>query len=334
MDTQGSDALEHIKKLINDASVPEMDETIAAIPGMADLHKQLAEIRTILFAFSTGDLSPTIKTRGFLAGCMKSLQAHLRHMVWQVQQVERGDFNQRVEFLGEFSSAFNSMVSQLENTLQTLQRKEETLVVLTDNLRNEVDLRNSAMEALQESETRFKYLASHDPLTGALNRRSFMERAMMELKSAAGHSIPCSIALMDIDHFKMFNDTHGHLGGDAALQHVVELVSHVLRKSDFMGRYGGEEFIFLFSNADLETSCRIVERIREVIASSPVKLESGNTTITASFGVTMTRKGQDPGDKNYIQSLINTADIALYRAKAAGRNQVVCLAEADIPGDI
>ncbi|MDR1428950.1 MAG: GGDEF domain-containing protein [Spirochaetaceae bacterium] len=323
-DNQESSVLEHITKLINHGQLPELDDSLKDIPGLAELHEQITQLRETLFAFSSGDLSQTIKSRGFIAGCLKSLQAHLRHMVWQVKQVEQGDFTQRVEFLGEFSDAFNNMVTQLDETLNALQKKEHALEILTSNLRNEVSLRNEAMDALKESETRFKYLASHDPLTGALNRRSFLDRAFAEFEAAAIRRIPCCLAIMDIDLFKAFNDTYGHLAGDATLQHVVKVISQILRKSDFMGRYGGEEFIFLFCNSTLESTGHIVERIRETIASSPLNWEERSLTVTASFGVSVAPEGKIPHDQSFMDELITVADAALYEAKKAGRNRVVC----------
>jgi diguanylate cyclase (GGDEF)-like protein len=247
----------------------------------------------------------------------------LQHLIWQVGLVEKGDFSQRLEHLGEFADAFNSMIDQLNVTLKELRQKEEALRNLADNLRGEVDRRNSAVEALQKSESQFKYLASHDPLTGAMNRRSFMERASLELKNAAALNIPCGISMMDIDFFKNFNDTYGHLAGDEALRHVVRVIGSLLRKNDFLGRYGGEEFVFLFSNADEATGIHIAERVREAIQNSPINLENGQVTITASFGIAMADY-HEIRDDSYIETLINNADSALYQAKHGGRNKVVC----------
>jgi diguanylate cyclase (GGDEF)-like protein len=323
-------ALEHIKRLLKDNSVPKLEGELAEIPVLRELHGDLTAIREILFAFSQGDLSPAITIRGILPGCLKALQAHLRHMIWQVQVVEQGDFTQRVQFMGEFSTAFNNMVRKLDYTLNVLKKKEETLTALTNNLRNEVDLRNSAVEALQESESRFKFLASHDPLTGALNRRSFIDRAVSDLKVAGERGMPCCLVMMDIDHFKNFNDTHGHLAGDEALRHTVTIMSSTLRKNDFMGRYGGEEFVFLFINADKPTGVSIAERIRASLAASPVHLDIGQISLTASFGVAPANG--DPEEEGYIQTLINNADIALYHAKETGRNRVVCFDPKTVKG--
>jgi diguanylate cyclase (GGDEF)-like protein len=318
-------ALEHIRRLLRDNVPPPLEEELVEFPYLKEIHEDLKEIRKILYSFSTGDFSPCIKVRGIIPGCMKSLQSRLQHMIWQVQQVQNGDFSQKVEFLGEFSEAFNRMTAQLDSTLKTLTSKEKTLSALAESLRSEMELRNSAMEALERSESQFKYLASHDPLTGALNRRSFMERAAMELDNIPPE-VPCGIAMMDIDHFKNFNDSFGHLAGDEALRHAVRIIQSLLRKDDFLGRYGGEEFVFLFSRADETTGLAIVERVREAIGNNAVNLEAGPATITASFGLAMAEKPLPDRSfpDNYVETLINNADSALYEAKRLGRNRVVC----------
>ncbi|MDR0718005.1 MAG: GGDEF domain-containing protein [Treponema sp.] len=318
-------ALEHIRRLLKDNVPPPLEGELVELPYFKEIHEELKGIREIMYSFSAGDFSPCIKVRGIIPGCMKALQSRLQHMIWQVQQVQNGDFSQKVEFLGEFSDAFNRMTAQLNSTLKALTNKEKALSALAENLRNEVNLRNSAMEALEKSESQFKYLASHDPLTGALNRRSFMEKASVELNNIL-LGVPCGIIMMDIDHFKNFNDSFGHLAGDEALRHAVRIIQSLLRKNDFLGRYGGEEFVFLFSRADETTGLAIVERVREAIEKNPVKLESGPVSITASFGLAMAEEylqAQSLPD-NYIETLINNADSALYEAKRSGRNRVAC----------
>lgn len=313
---------EHFKKLINNPTVPKLEGAMAEDALLAELHTQIVSIRQILYAFSTGDLSPDIRIRGFIAGSLKALQAHLRHMTWQVQQVEHGDFSQRVDFLGDFSLAFNNMVLKLDETMSDLRKKEEALLNLTNSLQNEINLRSSAMEALQESEARFKYLASHDPLTGALNRRSFLDRAANELKLSFQRGEPCSIAIMDVDHFKRFNDTYGHQRGDEALKHVVKIATQNLRHGDLLGRYGGEEFVFLFVQADLEHGSKVAERICRALAESPFVAKGVAMDVSASFGVSSSDDDcANVGD--HIQQLISNADAALYHAKATGRNRVV-----------
>jgi diguanylate cyclase (GGDEF)-like protein len=314
--------LEHVRKLLRDNKVPELEGKLAEDPLVRQIHDELKGIREVLYSFSAGDFSPVISVRGIIPGCLKALQSHLRHLVWQVQLIERGDFSQEVRFMGEFSTAFNKMVHQLHNSLTALKQKEEVLTVLNEKLRREIENHNSAVEALQESEARFKFLANHDPLTGILNRRSFIERAEFEFKNAAALSMPFCLAMMDIDHFKQFNDTYGHLAGDNTLRHVVNVVSQGLRKNDFVGRYGGEEFVFAFPGIDYNTGLHVVERLRKSLSETPVSLENGSVSVYASFGV-VGDSMEDSSGGNYVQKLINDADVALYAAKRAGRNRVI-----------
>jgi|GEM_PF-544413 diguanylate cyclase (GGDEF)-like protein len=322
--------LEHIRKLLRDNKVPELEEKLAEEPLLGQIHNEIKTIREIVLAFSAGDFSSAITARGIIPGGLKALQANLRHLIWQVQMVEKGDFSQEVRFMGEFSSSFNSMVRRLNLSLTKLRKNEETLMDTNNKLRREVE----HMDALKESEARFKFLASHDPLTGILNRRSFIEMAELELADAIDLCVPCCLAMMDIDHFKVFNDTYGHLAGDEALRHAVKTVEAGLRKKDFVGRYGGEEFIFFFYGADEKTGFRILERLRENLAETPVVLENGPVSIHASFGLAGSsmdwgvfripgQSGDHFDDTGYIQKLISNADTALYAAKEAGRNQVM-----------
>jgi diguanylate cyclase (GGDEF)-like protein len=293
--------LEHIRAMLHDKNVPEPPEELAEEPLFAQIYEELKATREITLGFSAGDFSSPIIARGFIPGCLKTLQANLRHLIWQVQMVEKGDFSQRVRFMGEFSTAFNSMVNKLRWSLSELQEKEKNL---------------------EESEAHFRFLANHDPLTGVYNRRSFLELAEANLSDAASKSIPCCLAMMDIDHFKNFNDTYGHLAGDEALRHAVKITEACLRKDDFMGRYGGEEFIIFFYNTDEESGLSVVKRLRKNLAENPVLLETGWASIHASFGVASSLT-ENPNNKDYMQKLINNADVALYAAKKAGRNRAM-----------
>ncbi len=313
----------HIRQLLFGLKPPPPAPEIQKVDGLPEIHNHLMEIRRQLEAFSKGEFSTEITVRGYLAGSLKSLQANLRHLVWRMRRVEEGDLNQRADFMGEFSSAFNKMVRQLDEALGALRQKEEELVVLARELESEVERRGAALAALQESEENFKYLAEHDPLTGLLNRRSFFARAEMERARDSIMDRQSAIALMDVDHFKRFNDTHGHPNGDIALRHIARLGAESLREADIMGRYGGEEFIFLFANSSLEKVVNAAERIRRRIGASPVKLADREVYLTASFGVTAIPSDLPAKpDLNVMQFAVGLADSALYQAKEDGRNLV------------
>lgn len=313
----------HVKKLLTGPKVPELTPEMVAIDGMAEIHEYILELRRQLGGYAKGDFSSDIKLRGVLAGMLKSLQANMRHLIWQMERVKSGDLTQRVDFMGDFSRAFNKMVLRLDNALTALKQKENELVLITRELESEVEKRGAAMAALKKSQENFKYLAEHDPLTGLLNRRSFFARVEVELARSTIMNHPCAIALMDVDHFKNFNDIHGHPNGDLALKHIAKCGADSLRDSDIMGRYGGEEFVFFFSHASLEQGHQAAERIRRTIEENPVQLEDRAVPITASFGLTAIPPGVTADSRlSVLEFAVGMADAALYRSKSHGRNRV------------
>ncbi len=320
------EALAHIRALLHDREAPEVPAGLAGDPAMRTLHQELLALRRTLLEFSGGDFSRAVPLKGFAGGTLKALQAAMRHLTWQARRVAEGDFSQRVEFLGEFSIAFNTMVAQLEDNLLSLRRKEVELTRLTSTLSREVELRSAAMKALSRSEATFKHLAERDPLTEILNRRAFFETARERALAAAAAELPCSLALLDVDHFKLFNDTHGHQAGDEALKTLVKVAGEALRVSDIMGRFGGEEFVFFFPGAGMRPAVAACERIRRSIAERRIDWETGRLPLTVSMGVTEIPADWDaPRDDRLLQHVISTADKALYQAKDQGRNRIVSL---------
>jgi len=293
--------LEHIVKLLGDEEVPDLKDDCANNPLLVHIHDELLAIRNIMRAFSEGDFSSVITVQGVITSYLKALQANLQLLIRHMNMVEMGDFSKEVHTMGEISPAFNKMLNKLRSSLSELQEEEKNL---------------------KESEAHLKFLANHDPLTGVYNRRSFIELAGLDLFNAANLAIPCCMAMMDIDHFKDFNDTYGHLAGDEALRHTVKTIETGLRKNDFMGRYGGEEFILFFYDTDEDTGFRAVDRIRKSLPEKPVLLKDGPVSIYASFGLVGSAMA-DPRNHGNVQVLINAADTALYIAKRTGRNRTV-----------
>lgn len=167
----------------------------------------------------------------------------------------------------------------------------------------------------------FEHLATYDALTKALNRRVIRLAGEQELLRWQRYGHPFAVMVLDIDHFKQINDQHGHLVGDQVLQQVVAAVRKPLRKTDLLGRYGGEEFLILLAVTDGDTAHELAERIRGAVESTPMGSDQLRRTI--SIGVTSVRDGDDSFD-----DLIARADIAVYRAKAMGRNRVVMFEDA------
>ena len=167
---------------------------------------------------------------------------------------------------------------------------------------------------------RLHALADHDPLTGLLNRRG-MGKRLKELDSfLKRHQVPVTLALLDIDHFKRVNDEHGHEVGDRVLQELSGELRRIFRSSDYIARWGGEEFLIALTNSDLAASTAILERLRREIADSSAFSVS---SLTLSMGVAEWHTSQD------LASALSQADRALYGAKHKGRNTLVPAGSAD-----
>jgi len=158
---------------------------------------------------------------------------------------------------------------------------------------------------------------SIDPLTGAFNRRSFETIIQKLLEISQITDAPITLAMADLDYFKKINDTFGHLAGDEALKHFVNIIKRNLRKSDYVFRIGGEEFLILLPNTELKDAVEIVERIRKDLEENSLHYDGKEIKITASFGLAEVDK------EKYINEIIKKADEKLYKAKESGRNKVV-----------
>lgn len=162
-------------------------------------------------------------------------------------------------------------------------------------------------------------LSITDPLTGAKNRRFFMEVAQKEIARSKRYKTPLSMLLLDIDHFKRINDTFGHNAGDKVLKKLVSATKTALRSSDVFCRIGGEEFAAILVEADHELSEKIAERIRRLLEAFEVKNDRESIRFTVSIGLSMLKVDQDDN----LDRLMKRADVALYQAKNSGRNRVV-----------
>lgn len=162
-------------------------------------------------------------------------------------------------------------------------------------------------------------LAHTDPLTGLSNRRHFIEHAEREVDRAGRYARPLSMLMVDLDRFKLVNDTHGHPVGDATLTHAARICESVLRLNDICGRIGGEEFAVLLPETDPEGAGRTAERLREAVEASELVSGTARIKITVSVGVATLL----PGQQLAMTELMRRADGALYQAKRDGRNRVV-----------
>ena len=193
---------------------------------------------------------------------------------------------------------------------------------------------DSELSRLKKEVTRLRLLVYKDPLTGVYNRRGFIEEvqkilAAVERGRAHGRSknkfnlTALSVVMLDVDNFKKLNDDYGHDAGDAALKAVAQTLIDGVRQSDFVGRWGGEEFVVALLGAGEKDGALVAENLRRDIEQRKITFKRKKISLSASFGITEFRPKDDLG------KLIDRADKAMYAAKKGGKNRVVKF--SDIP---
>jgi diguanylate cyclase (GGDEF)-like protein len=168
-------------------------------------------------------------------------------------------------------------------------------------------------------------LATTDPLTGAFNRRHYMDLMTREQRRADRYGTVYSVLMIDIDHFKRVNDTYGHQVGDQAIQAMADACKKLMRPTDIVARYGGEEFIITLTHTEEPGAVKVAERLRQAVSEIALATERGTLSFTISIGVSTYVKS------NRLEQIIGAADEALYAAKKGGRNRV-CASGAATPG--
>ncbi len=159
--------------------------------------------------------------------------------------------------------------------------------------------------------------ATRDPLTGAYNKRYFLESLEREIRLHQRQSLPLSLIMLDMDHFKAINDEHGHVAGDQVLKSVAATISGRIRKENLFCRFGGEEFALILSNTSLEDARKLAERLRESVQALDIPWQRSVIKITVSLGLAALKAGGEASE-----DFIGRADEELYRAKKQGRNRV------------
>lgn len=234
-----------------------------------------------------------------------------------------GEYHQKIEGYSQKISKTNNL-TDLSHLLDDIM--QDTRVIQASALRSHEELLITKKQA-DEAEGRIKELehelmqvselVREDQLTGALNRRGLDEAVDVELKRADRNMNPFSVALIDIDNFKKLNDTLGHQAGDRALTHLTQVIKETLRPTDAVGRYGGEEFLILLPNTNLEAAVETIQRLQRDLTKKFFLHNNDKILVTFSAGVALRAEGEDQED------LIGRADKAMYHAKQTGKNRVV-----------
>ena len=184
-------------------------------------------------------------------------------------------------------------------------------------------------DALIESREKLSHQATHDPLTGLLNRRAILDRLREELARTGRNGDLLAVGMCDIDHFKQVNDTYGHQTGDDVLCGLTQILRDSLRAYDSLGRMGGEEFLVIAPMKVGMDCLSVFSRLCLRVAENKIKTRSGVLSVTVSIGLAYVAV------ESTVDQILEAADVALYRAKAQGRNRVAhdirCISEGDQP---
>ena len=229
----------------------------------------------------------------------------------------------------EAAKAFESDIGKQPDLDELTNDAERSLVelnsqyaVVVRQLEQLISEKEALAEELRVANERLARLAATDGLTGLPNKRAFMEAFERDLARAKRQGTPLSLVVVDVDHFKKFNDSYGHQTGDEVLKVVGGLMRQLVRAGDVPGRYGGEEFVLLLPATDTSGALTVAERFRRTLEATAVPSEHGPLRVTASLGVATSIAGSVNPTELFAQ-----ADAALYEAKRAGRNRVMAAAQ-------
>jgi c-di-GMP phosphodiesterase len=183
---------------------------------------------------------------------------------------------------------------------------------------------NKMLDSIQDYYEKLQKLSDRDYLTGLYNRRKFEEFLSYEIHRSLRHQHKFTIIMIDLDNFKYINDTYGHASGDLVLKEVTEIFGSNLRNADILARLGGDEFAVILPETPYEKGYGVVEKLRSCLEATPISLMFDQITLTASFGI-----AEYPELGDSIESLLTGADLAMYKAKKAGKNTIARADQSD-----
>ena len=282
--------------------------------GQHEFEAYLKQLNERLEAFQ-GHLQVASDGHADSSSAARELDTQIREQVDGLQS--------SVQDAADLDSLKHVLESHLEGLLGTMdqhqqqrdQREQEVAARLKGLAERVANMEQEAQGYREHLEVQ-RQKALIDPLTGLPNRAAWSERLDLEVNAWHQHGNSLSLAMLDLDHFKRINDGYGHLAGDKVLKIIANVLRKRLRSTDFIARFGGEEFVLLMPNSSLTDAVAVGNELRAAIEACPFHFKGEPVTITVSMGVAQFQ----PGERSELA--LKRADAALYRAKAAGRNQV------------
>jgi diguanylate cyclase (GGDEF)-like protein/PAS domain S-box-containing protein len=247
---------------------------------------------------------------GLLCSKLVLFEGRVAHIswVWDITERQRAEAALRAE-----KTRAEEALAALVEAQAALVERSDALTKLNDTLAHEIAERRQAQEELER-------LATIDPLTQIANRRHFLALAERELARMRRDLTTAAVLMLDIDHFKAVNDTHGHAVGDQVLQAVAAGCARMLRDVDLFGRLGGEEFAVVLPDTDLDAATVAAERLRATVAGLALEIAHGAAPIAVTISLGVAAFGAHHAG---VEGALSRADAALYAAKRAGRNRTV-----------
>ncbi|MCL1886656.1 MAG: diguanylate cyclase [Betaproteobacteria bacterium] len=274
------------------------------------------------------NLKEVIYKQGLLKHSLNETKESIKRMMISfIEQLSfmtenTGNYHNRIQTLSEKISKTSNVI-ELNAILEMIMHETKaiqtnTLVSLNQMQSTHARVEEAEMRAkdLENQLEQMSELVREDKLTGSLNRRGMEDVFEREIARSERHDSPLCIALLDLDNFKMLNDTYGHLAGDDALIHLVRIVKQTLRPTDVVARYGGEEFVILFPETQINDAIFVMQRLQRELTKHFFMHNQEHILITFSAGVALRKK-----DENW-DMVTHRADKAMYAAKKAGKNRV------------
>jgi len=260
------------------------------------------------------------KTNDLMPGSIISVPVLAGEELIGLLNISHPDVNYFSEWHIRLLHIYKNMMGELITNFRLFQHMEEQVASRTQKL-------EIALDNIQKLKEHYESMSMLDELTGLYNRRYFYAQIETTLARSKRHGQPICILVFDLDHFKNINDAYGHGLGDIVLKDVSSAVREEIRESDILVRFGGEEFVIIFTDTESDMGQAFAERIRKKIASLSWNVRENDIRITASIGVHCMLLDSLNKDNYDIDTLIGYADHALYVAKASGRNKIVLFKE-------
>ncbi len=239
-------------------------------------------------------------------------------ILMQVGMAKISDNVNTAEDISQLKSAIATNIDLIkdgvEEFISQATTRQETVGIRNENLSQKIKQMEKETEQLQQKLTENREKLLYDALTGVQSRLAYDEKIEQEIARWERHGSSFSYVILDIDHFKDINDKYGHSAGDKALKTIAEIMLQQIRKSDFIFRIGGEEFVLLLTNTEVSKAGILVEKLRKVVNAREFHFDQDCVSLSLSAGLAETRDGDS------VKSIYERADAALYRAKNSGRN--------------